>query len=54
MPLAGLERAVGLRHDDRGDLHPGDTVAAIEAKHALVSRELEAWRAVATSTDFPR
>ena len=31
-----------------------DTVAAIEAKHALVSTELAAWRAVATSTDFPR
>jgi NAD(P)-dependent dehydrogenase (short-subunit alcohol dehydrogenase family) len=31
-----------------------DTVAAIEAKNALVSKELDAWRAVATSTDFPR
>lgn len=31
-----------------------DTVAAIEAKHAFVTQELEAWRAVATSTDFPR
>ncbi|TKD11812.1 oxidoreductase [Polyangium fumosum] len=31
-----------------------DTVAAIEAKNALVSKELDAWRAVAISTDFPR
>jgi len=30
-----------------------DTVAAIEAKHAFVSKELDAWRAIATSTDFP-
>jgi NAD(P)-dependent dehydrogenase (short-subunit alcohol dehydrogenase family) len=30
-----------------------DTVAAIEAKHAFVSKELAAWRTVATSTDFP-
>jgi NAD(P)-dependent dehydrogenase (short-subunit alcohol dehydrogenase family) len=30
-----------------------DTVAAIEAKHAFVTRELGTWRAVATSTDFP-
>ena len=31
-----------------------DTVAAIEAKHVFVAKELEAWRTVATSTDFPR
>jgi hypothetical protein len=31
-----------------------DTVAAIEAKHAFVATELDAWRAVAISTDFPR
>ncbi|HVK69335.1 MAG TPA: oxidoreductase [Polyangium sp.] len=31
-----------------------DTVAAIEAKNDLVSKELDAWRAVAISTDFPR
>jgi len=31
-----------------------DTVAAIEAKHAFVAKELEAWRTVATSTDFTR
>jgi NAD(P)-dependent dehydrogenase (short-subunit alcohol dehydrogenase family) len=31
-----------------------DTVAAIEAKHAFVAKELAAWRSVAVSTDFPR
>jgi NAD(P)-dependent dehydrogenase (short-subunit alcohol dehydrogenase family) len=31
-----------------------DTVAAIEAKNALVAQELAAWRAVAVSTDFPK
>ncbi len=31
-----------------------DTVAAIEAKNAFVAKELADWRAVATSTDFPR
>ncbi|MDF2693974.1 MAG: putative Dehydrogenase [Labilithrix sp.] len=31
-----------------------DTVATIEAKHAFVTKELAAWRAVATSTDFPK
>ncbi|UJR83894.1 oxidoreductase [Sandaracinus amylolyticus] len=31
-----------------------DTVAAIEAKNAFVAQELDAWRAVAISTDFPR
>ncbi|MDC3955272.1 oxidoreductase [Polyangium jinanense] len=31
-----------------------DTVAAIEAKNAFVSKELDAWRGVAISTDFPR
>lgn len=31
-----------------------DTVARIEAKHALVERELAAWRDVAFSTDFAR
>lgn len=31
-----------------------DTVAAIEAKNAFVTRELAAWRTVATSTDFPK
>src|SRR5262249_20322070 len=31
-----------------------DTVAAIEAKNAFVASELAAWRAVATSTDFPK
>ncbi|WP_437963546.1 oxidoreductase [Sorangium sp. So ce260] len=31
-----------------------DTVAAIEAKHAFVEQELDAWRAVSVSTDFPK
>ncbi|PCC68139.1 NADP-dependent 3-hydroxy acid dehydrogenase YdfG [Nannocystis exedens] len=31
-----------------------DAVAAIEAKNAFVAKELDAWRAVAVSTDFPR
>ncbi|MDI1442672.1 oxidoreductase [Polyangium sp. 6x1] len=31
-----------------------DTVAAIEAKNAFVTKELDAWRDVAISTDFPR
>ncbi|AKF03631.1 oxidoreductase [Sandaracinus amylolyticus] len=31
-----------------------DTVAAIEAKNAFVAQELDAWRAVSLSTDFPR
>jgi short-subunit dehydrogenase len=31
-----------------------DAVAAIEAKNAFVTKELAAWRAVATSTDFPK
>ncbi len=30
-----------------------DTVAAIEAKNASVAAELETWRELATSTDFP-
>jgi NAD(P)-dependent dehydrogenase (short-subunit alcohol dehydrogenase family) len=30
-----------------------DAVDAIEAKNAFVTRELEAWRKVSTSTDFP-
>ncbi len=30
-----------------------DAVDAIEAKNAFVTRELEAWRQVSTSTDFP-
>lgn len=55
---ARLARAVvELTRADRPPLRlplGSDTVAAIEAKHALVSTELEAWRAVATSTDFPR
>ncbi|HEV2510350.1 oxidoreductase [Bosea sp. (in: a-proteobacteria)] len=29
-----------------------DTIAAIEAKNALVARELDAWRTVSVSTDF--
>jgi NAD(P)-dependent dehydrogenase (short-subunit alcohol dehydrogenase family) len=28
-------------------------LAPLEAKHAFVAKELEAWRTVATSTDFP-
>lgn len=31
-----------------------DTVGAIEAKHRFVNGELETWRAVAVSTDFPK
>jgi len=31
-----------------------DCVAAIEAKNAFVAQELEAWRAVSVSTDFPQ
>ena len=31
-----------------------DTIAAIEAKNALVATELAAWRSVAASTDFPK
>ncbi|KYF66751.1 hypothetical protein BE11_42185 [Sorangium cellulosum] len=30
-----------------------DAIAAIEAKNALVTQELAAWRAVSASTDFP-
>jgi hypothetical protein len=32
MPFAGLERAVGLRHDDGCDLHLGDAVVPIDAQ----------------------
>ncbi|UJR83709.1 Hypothetical protein I5071_57800 [Sandaracinus amylolyticus] len=31
-----------------------DAVARIEAKHAFVEKELAEWRALATSTDFPK
>jgi len=31
-----------------------DTVAAIEAKHAFVAGELDTWRTLAKSTDFPK
>lgn len=31
-----------------------DTVAVIEAQNARVAKELEAWRTLAVSTDFPR
>jgi NAD(P)-dependent dehydrogenase (short-subunit alcohol dehydrogenase family) len=56
-PARLAQAVVDLTRADRPPLRlplGSDTVAAIEAKHALVSRELEAWRAVATSTDFPR
>ena len=51
-----LTRVAGLVMESTGLRLPlgSDTVAAIEAKNAFVAKELEAWRTVATSTDFPR
>jgi NAD(P)-dependent dehydrogenase (short-subunit alcohol dehydrogenase family) len=56
-PVRLAQAVVELTRAERPPLRlplGSDTVAAIEAKHALVSAELAAWRAVATSTDFPR
>jgi len=51
--LAAAIVALGGRPDAPLRMPYGsDTIAAIEAKNAFVTRELDAWRAVAVSSDF--